>query len=396
MIGPTPGQLEISGVSIRVRPRQRDVPGARSDVGRSRPFPPYRILDVEHRQLGRSGLRVSVFAMGTMTFGAESDEATSHAMLDHFAQAGGTLIDTADVYASGASEEILGRWLAKRSERDRFVVATKGRFAMGDGPNDRGASRAHLTGAVDASLRRLQADAIDLYQIHCWDPLTPLEETLETLDDMVRRGKVRYVGLSNFAGYQLARAVTTARLRDWAPIVSLQAQYSLLDRSIEWELVPECLDDGLGILPWSPLGGGWLTGKYSRQDRPEGATRLGEDPTRGLEAYDLRDTERTWRVIEACREVAENKGVSIASVALAWLRERPAVSSVILGARTVEQLDQNLSAADVELTTDERTGLDRVSAPGYPLYPYGFLERYGQETVWERLGTRTEPPPIGV
>jgi len=136
--------------------------------------------------------------------------------------------------------------------------------------------------------------------------------------------------------------------------------------------------------------------KYSRQDRPEGATRLGEDPTRGLEAYDLRDTERTWRVIEACREVAENKGVSIASVALAWLRERPAVSSVILGARTVEQLDQNLSAADVELTTDERTGLDRVSAPGYPLYPYGFLERYGQETVWERLGTRTEPPPIGV
>ena len=338
---------------------------------------------------------MSVFGLGTMTFGAESDEVTSHAMLDRFAEAGGFFIDTADVYASGASEEILGRWLATRSDRDHFVVSTKGRFAMGDGPHDWGAGRAHLTSAVDASLRRLQADVIDLYHIHCWDPFTPLEETLETLDDMVRSGKVRYVGFSNFAGYQLARAVTTARLQGWAPIVSLQALYNLLDRTIEWELVPECLDEGLGILPWSPLGGGWLSGKYSRRDRPTGATRLGEDPTRGLEAYDLNDTERTWSVIEACRRVAEGKGVSIASVALAWLRDRPGVSSVILGTRTVEQLEQNLSAADLELTTDERAALDLVSAPGYPLYPYGFIEKYGEETVWEMLGTRNEPPPIG-
>lgn len=350
---------------------------------------------MEHRQLGHSGLRVSVFALGTMTFGAESDEAVSHAMLDRFAEAGGTLIDTADVYSDGASEEILGRWLAKQPDRNRFLVATKGRFPMGDGPNDQGAGRAYLTRALEHSLRRLQTDFVDLYQIHCWDPNTPLEETLETLDDMVRWGKVRYVGVSNFTGYQLARAVTATRLLGWAPIVSLQALYNLLDRTIEWELVPQCLDEGVGILPWSPLGGGWLTGKYSRENRPTGATRLGEDPARGLEAYDLRDTERTWDVVEACRQLAEDRDTSTASVALAWLRDRPAVSSVILGARTVEQLEQNLSASDLELTEEERSGLDRASAPGFPLYPYGFIEKYGGETIWEQLGTRNEPPAIG-
>lgn len=353
------------------------------------------VVRVEHRQLGRSGLQVSVFGLGTMTFGAESDESSSHAMLDRFAEAGGSLIDTADVYSSGAAEEILGRWLARQPDRDRFLVATKGRFATGDGPNDSGAGRVHLTRALDASLSRLQSEVVDLYQVHCWDPDTPLEETLETLDDLVRQGKVRYVGLSNFTGYQLARALTTTRLLGWAPVVALQALYNLLDRTIEWELVPQCLDEGVGILPWSPLGGGWLTGKYSRGDRPSGETRLGEDPTRGLEAYDLQDTERTWEVVDACRAIAEERGVPMASVALAWLRDRPAVSSVILGARTVDQLEQNLAAADLVLTTEERGSLDRASAPGYPLYPYGFIERYGGERIWEQLGTRDRPPPIG-
>ena len=350
---------------------------------------------MEHRNLGKSDLSVSVLGMGTMTFGAESDERTSHAMLDRFADAGGTLIDTADVYSAGMSEEIVGRWLAKRSDRDRFVVATKGRFSAGHAADFAGASRAHLMGAVDASLRRLAVDVIDLYQVHCWDPHTPIEETLETLTDMVREGKVRAVGVSNYAGYQFARAVATARLAGLAPVVSLQAQYNLLERTIELELVPTCIDEGVGLLPWSPLGGGWLTGKYSRDQVPTGDSRLGVDPTRGVEAYDLRNTDRTWSVIEACTAVASAHGVPPSAVALAWLRDRPTVSSVILGTRTVEQLDENLIATDLKLTAEERMVLDRASAPGIPLYPHGFIERYGGEGVWERMATRSEPPPIG-
>lgn len=350
---------------------------------------------MEHRQLGSSGLRVSMLGLGTMTFGAESDRDESHRILDRYADQGGTFIDTADVYSAGSSEEIIGSWLARRTDRDRFVVATKGRFEIGSGPNSVGATRAHLTRAVDASLKRLAVDVIDLYQVHAWDPHTPLDETLETLDSMVRSGKVRYVGVSNYTGYQLGRAVAGSRIRGLAPIVSLQAQYSLLDRTIEWELVPGCLDDGLGILAWSPLGGGWLSGKYSPVERPSGSSRLGEDPGRGVEAYDLRNNARTWQVLEAVRAVAEVHGASMAAVSLAWLAGRPAVASVILGARTVDQLDQNLTAQVLYLSAEERELLDRSSAPGYPLYPYGFLERYAEMDVWDRLGTRVAPPPIG-
>jgi aryl-alcohol dehydrogenase-like predicted oxidoreductase len=351
---------------------------------------------MEHRRLGNSGLTVSALGMGTMTFGAESDETESHRILDRYADMGGTFIDTADVYSAGRSEEIVGSWLTGRPDRDLFVVATKGRFAMGEGPNDSGAGRRHLTRALDASLRRLSLDAIDLYQVHCWDPKTPIEETLDTLDGFVRSGKVRHVGVSNYTGFQLGTAVTTCRLAGLSPIVSLQAQYNLLDRTIEWELLPGCLSAGVGMLAWSPLAGGWLSGKYSPAERPSGASRLGEDPGRGLEAYDLRNTQRTWSVLEACRAVAEVHGASLAAIALAWLRDRPGVSSVILGARTVDQLDQNLTAQMIELSPEERGLLDRTSAPGYPLYPYGFMERYGGETVWERLGTRVAPPPIGI
>ncbi|MEN8040914.1 MAG: aldo/keto reductase, partial [Actinomycetota bacterium] len=245
---------------------------------------------MELRGIGGSDLQASTLAMGTMTFGAESDEATSHAMLDRFAEAGGTLIDTADVYSAGTSEEIVGRWLAGHGSRDDFIVATKGRFTTDHDPGHAGASRKHLMKAVDASLERLDIDVIDLYQVHCWDPHTPIEETLEALDDMVHAGKVRYIGVSNFTGYQLARAATTARLSDRYPIASLQAQYNLLERTIELELVPTCIDEGIGLLPWSPLGGGWLSGKYARDETPRGASRLGVDPTRGVEAYDLRNT----------------------------------------------------------------------------------------------------------
>jgi aryl-alcohol dehydrogenase-like predicted oxidoreductase len=329
---------------------------------------------VEYRTLGRSGCSVSTLALGTMTFGNETDEKGAHAQLDRFVEAGGTFIDTADVYSAGVSEEIVGRWLASTSAevRDQVVIASKGRFPMGGGPNDAGLSRRHLDRALDASLRRLGVETIDLYQVHSWDPLTPIEETLGFLDDAVRRGKIHYAGLSNFTGWQIQKTVDVADFRGLARPVTLQPQYSLLSREIEWEITPACASEGLGLLPWSPLGGGWLTGKYRRDERPTGATRLGENPERGVEAYDRRGrVERTWAVVDEVRTLAEERGVSMAQIALAWVADRPTVTSVILGARTIEQLTDNLAAAGLHLTDEERARLDKVSDPGAADYPYG-------------------------
>jgi aryl-alcohol dehydrogenase-like predicted oxidoreductase len=329
---------------------------------------------MDYRTLGRSGCAVSSLTLGTMTFGKETDEEGSHAQLDASVEAGGNLVDTADVYTAGTSEEIIGRWLAKTTpeKRDTVVLATKGRFPMGDDVNAIGLSRRHLQRALDDSLRRLGVETVDLYQVHSWDPVTPLEETLGTLDDFVRQGKVRYVGLSNYTGWQVQKTVALAREHGWAPPVTLQPQYNLLVRELEWEIVPSCQDAGLGLLPWSPLGGGWLTGKYTQQERPTGATRLGEDPSRGVEAYDRRSSkQRTWDVVDALREVAEGRGVSMAQVALAWLVDRPAVTSVILGARTTEQLEDNLGAAGLHLSAEESARLDAASDPGAADYPYG-------------------------
>jgi len=330
---------------------------------------------MDYRTLGRSGCAVSSVCLGTMTFGTETGQAAAHQQLDQFIDAGGTLVDTADVYSRGASEEIIGRWFASRPAQvtERVVLATKGRFPLGGAPNDAGLSAVHLTRALDASLRRLGRDAVDLYQVHAYDPLTPLEETLRTLDGFVRSGKIRYYGLSNFTGWQLTKTVYLARELNVAPPVTLQPQYSLLAREIEWEIVPAAMDAGLGLLPWSPLGGGWLSGKYRRDQRPAGATRLGEDPDRGMEAYDRRSTDRTWRVIDAVQKVAEDRGVSMAEVALAWVTGRPAVSSTILGARTTDQLQTNLRAAGLRLTPDETAVLDAASDPDPVDYPYGKL-----------------------
>ncbi|MFI8996848.1 aldo/keto reductase [Streptomyces sp. NPDC053542] len=329
---------------------------------------------MEYRTLGPSGCGVSALALGTMTFGHETDEAGAHAQLDRFVEAGGTLVDTADVYTAGASEEIIGRWLAARPAdvTDRVVLATKGRFPMAEEPNGAGLSRRHLHRALDASLRRLGVETVDLYQVHAWDPLTPIEETLRFLDDAVRQGKIHYIGLSNFTGWQIQKTVDVADFRGLARPVTLQPQYSLLSREIEWEITLACASEGLGLLPWSPLGGGWLTGKYRRDARPAGATRLGENPERGVEAYDRRGgVARTWAVVDEVRAVAEERGVSMAQIALAWVRDRPAVTSVILGARTVEQLDDNLAAAGLRLSDEERDRLDKVSDPGAADYPYG-------------------------
>ncbi|MGY1714806.1 aldo/keto reductase [Geodermatophilus sp. SYSU D01106] len=329
---------------------------------------------MELRTLGRSGCAVSALALGTMTFGAETDEAGAHEQLDVFTEAGGTLVDTADVYSAGASEEIVGRWLAARPAdvRDRVVLATKGRFPMGEDANALGTSRRHLRRALDDSLRRLGVEHVDLYQLHAWDPLTPLEETLRFLDDAVRAGKVGYPGLSNFTGWQVQRAVDVAEREHLAVPVTLQPSYSLLVRGIEAEIVPACRYNGLGLLPWGPLGGGWLSGKYTRDQRPEGATRLGEDPGRGMEAYDrVAARARTWDVLEAVQDVAEARGATMPQVALAWLLARPAVSSVILGARTTDQLRGNLGAAGLALSAEETARLDAVSDPAEPDYPYG-------------------------
>lgn len=329
---------------------------------------------MEYRTLGGTGTIVSTLCLGTMTFGNESDESVSHAQLDRFVEQGGNFIDTANVYSRGISEEIIGRWLARRGSavRDQLVIATKGRFPMGEGKNDLGLSRTNLTRALDASLSRLQVDHIDLYQAHAWDPITPIEETLRFYDDAVRAGKISYVGVSNFTGWQLQKAALLATFHGWPKIVTLQPQYNLLQRSIELELTEVCRNEDIGILPWSPLAGGWLTGKYQRDTAPTGATRLGENPDRGMEAYAKRNAEeRTWRVIDAVRQVAEQRGVSMAQVALAWLNDRPAVTSVILGARTVQQLDDNLGAAGLHLSDAETELLTEASRPIVDDYPYG-------------------------
>lgn len=347
---------------------------------------------MEQRTLGSSSLEVSVLGLGTMTFGNEADEATSRAILDRYVDAGGRFLDTADVYTRGLSEEYIGRWLADRGMRDELVIATKARFPMSDDPADRGAGRAYLVRALDASLRRLGVDVIDLYQIHAWDPDTPVEETMETLNEFIDAGKVRSIGVSNFLGWQVERAAQVCDRNGWAQVVSLQPQYNLLGREIELELVPLCEDRGIGVLPWSPLGGGWLTGKYRRDTVPAGASRLGEDPTRGLEAYHVRDTDRTWRILDAVRRIADGRGTSMSQVALNWLRGRPTVASVLIGCRSMAQLNENLASLEWDLTDEEVVRLNEVSAPGIPTYPQGFLENEAGVDVWERLQTRVTKP----
>ena len=325
---------------------------------------------MEYRFLGRTGLRVSELCLGTMTFGREADEATSHAILDRFVAAGGNFIDTANVYGRGKSESVVGNWL-KGQPRDKQVIATKVRFRMGDGPNEIGLGRKHIRDAVVASLSRLQTDYIDLYQTHCWDPVTPLEETLSALNDLVREGLVRYIGASNHTGAQLQRAIETSRRHGWAPYTCLQPQYSLLCRSTEWELLPLCHEEGLGVIPWSPLRGGWLTGKYHRgMAEPPHGTRVGdqEDGT----SWNANNNEHTYGVLDALEAVAQEVGRSQSQVGLRWVLQRPGVTAPIIGARTIAQLDDNLGAATFFLSDEQVARLDAASAVAPP-YPYDFI-----------------------
>ena len=342
---------------------------------------------MEHRrQLGIGGPLVAPLALGTMTFGAETDEQDSHRQLDLFVERGGNLIDTADVYAGGESERIIGRWLSQRPTNDDLIVASKGRFSPP--PGSAGASRRGLVAAVDGSLHRLGVECLDMFSVHGWDPHTPVEETLDTRSGLVRQGKIQHLGWSNTTGWQLERIMTTARLGGFVVPVAFQPQYNLLDRHIEWELTPCCLEAGLGITPWSPLGGGWLTGKYRRDAEPTGSTRLGEDPNRGVEAYGKRNTDRTWAILDVVERIAVAHERPMSHVALAWLATRPGVVSTLLGARTLEQLTSNLDVADLELTDQQLAELTTISAPGLPPYPYGMIEDYCEVTHWQQLGVR--------
>ncbi|ABS02456.1 aldo/keto reductase [Kineococcus radiotolerans] len=326
---------------------------------------------MEYRRLGRSGLRVSTITMGTMTFGGRggfaavgnTDVAQARRQVDLALDAGVNLFDTADMYSDGLSEEITGEVLEGR--RDDVLLATKARMVVGPGPNDGGASRHHLVRSVERSLKRLRTEHIDLYQIHEWDGQTPLEETLEALDTLVRSGKVRYVGASNYTGWQLMKALATSDARGYQRYVSQQIHYTLQARDAEDELVPLTLDQDLGILVWSPLAGGLLSGKYRRgASAPEGSRHLGEwsEPP-------VHDEEKLYDVVDVLVEVGAAHGVSAAQVALAWLLGRPGVTSLVVGARTEEQLSDNLAAADLVLGAEERARLDAVSA--VPLrYPH--------------------------
>ena len=335
---------------------------------------------MEYRYLGSTGMKVSELCLGAMTFGREGEasERESHRMLDAFVDAGGTFIDTANVYSRGVSETIVGRWL-KRRDREELVIATKVRFPMGDRPNDVGLSRKHILASLDASLDRLQTDYVDLFQVHAWDPGTPLEVVLRTLDTVVRDGRVRHVGVSNFAGYQLQRAMDLSRELGLEPFVSLQPQYNLLCRSTEWELIPVALHEGLGVIPWSPLRGGWLSGKYRRgMDRPPKGTRVEIAAEKGWgESWPNLANERTWNVIDALLEVAEEAGKTPAQVAIRWLLQRPGVTAPILGARAMNQLEDDLGAVGWSLSEAQMARLTEASEPVLP-YPYDFLSGAGR------------------
>ena len=324
--------------------------------------------------LGRSGVAVSELAMGTQTFGWGADEKAAHAMADRFVEAGGFFFDSSSTYNNGASECMLGSWSKSRKNRSRVVLTTKVFFPTGDGPNDAGLSRAHILRSVEESLRRLQTDYIDLYQAHCYDMSTPLEETLRVFEDLVRSGKVRYVGVSNFTASQLVRALMLQRMRGWSSLVSLQAEYSLMVRSTEWELLPVCREDGLALLAWSPLAGGWLSGKYRKGQAPDRESRVGRGE-RWDDQPPQRETEQSWKIIDCLREVAKTRGRTPSQVALNFLLRQSDLVVPIFGARTPEQLEENLGSVGWELSREEMDLLDSASAVPLP-YPWRFIERY--------------------
>jgi aryl-alcohol dehydrogenase-like predicted oxidoreductase len=333
---------------------------------------------MQHTQLGP--LTVSRLCLGTMLMGTKTPRDEAHAMLDRFLDAGGTFIDSADTYDSGGSERTLAPWLARH--RDEVVVATKVRFGT-DEPPGVGLSAERVRAGCEASLRRLDTDVIDLYQLHAPDPDTPLEETLEALDALVREGKVRALGASNFPAWLLAWAVALQDRHGWAPFVSLQPQYSLVERSIELELLPFCRAAGLGVLPWGPLGAGFLSGRYRRDEPPAEGSRMAAAGDALEEARHRRAIERNFRVVDEAKAIARERGATIPQVAIAWLLGTPGVTAPVLGPRTLEHLEDLLGASDLVLDADERRRLE-AHAPPPEAYPYRMLgEQMGIESFGE-------------
>ena len=334
-------------------------------------------------RLGSSGLLVSELALGTMVFGedgarsASEDEAAG--IINTYLDAGGNHIDTADVYAGGRSEEIVGRALT--GKRDQVVLATKVRFRTGDGAHDVGLSRKHILTGVENSLRRLQTDHIDLLYMHCWDPLTPIDESLRAFDDLVTAGKVGYIGVSNFKSWQLMKSLAASDSAGWSRFIAAQYQYSLISRDIEPEFFDLFEAEGVGLVPWSPLAGGFLSGKYTRDKRPtpdEG--RLGSQPDGDEEAWVKRQDDRSWTVADAVHSVAEEAGATPAAVALAWVLAQPPVASTIIGVRTLDQLQANLAAAGLDLP-DEAMGTLTAASRQESRYPYRFIDNYGRRSI---------------
>jgi aryl-alcohol dehydrogenase-like predicted oxidoreductase len=342
---------------------------------------------MEYRRLGRSGLFVSSLTLGTMTFGGRgnfrkvgsTDVAGARRQVDMCLDAGVNLFDTADIYSGGESEEILGEAIAGR--RDDLLLATKVRMPAGDSPNDTGLSRHHIIRQCEQSLRRLGTDHIDLYQVHEWDGLTPLEETLETLDTLVRSGKVRYVGSSNYSGWQLMKSLSVSERLGLQRYVSQQIHYTLQAREAEYELVPLAIDQECSLLVWSPLAGGLLSGKYRRDGAASGGRHV-----EGWDEPPVYDTDKLYDTVDVLLDIAQDRGVSAAQVALSWLLGRPGVASIIVGARTDEQLADNLKAAELRLSDEECRRLDEVSAPPL-LYPYW----HQAKTASDRLGSADLP-----
>ncbi len=335
---------------------------------------------MDYRLLGRSGLKVSALSIGTATFGGDglwgaTDVKEAQRQIDLCLDHGVNLVDTANVYADSKSESIIGEALSG-GRRDRLLLATKVRFARGHGPNDRGLSRWHIIRECENSLRRMQTDVIDLYQVHEWDGQTPLEETIEAMDTLIKQGKVRYVGCSNYSAWHLMKALGIADRAHWQRFVSQQIHYTLQAREAEYELIPLGLDQGVSVLVWSPLGGGWLSGKYTRNSQPQSGRQV-----TGFREPPITDWNRLWDIVDVINEVAAAHGVSGAQVSLAWLLQRPLVASVIVGGRNFEQFADNLQAADLKLSAEEVARLDKVSQPPL-IYPYW----HQSFTATDRLG----------
>lgn len=326
---------------------------------------------MEYKNLGKSGLKVSPVCLGAMTFGREADEETSFAIMDHFVEQGFNFLDTADVYSTGGSESVIGRWMKERKNRTHIVLATKVYGKMGPGPNDGGLSRIHIQRAVKGSLQRLQTDVIDLYQIHRWDPGTPVAETLEALSDLVRQGTVRYIACSNLNGWQLAQYLFLSDSHLYSRFVSIQPLYNVLNRSIELEILPLCKDQGLGVIPYNPLAGGVLTGKYRREAKLPKGSRL-----EAFESYrDRYLTDRMFEIVDRFLAAAAARKATPAQLALAWVMAEPRVTAPILGARSLEQIQDSLQGAALRLTPEERAEIPSV-VPG---------RWVGKDSVYDRF-----------